>query len=118
MAASAGGPGRRRGIAFHRERQELPLRAPAERAAEPRVEKSNDGAEDPVGSGRVAAVQAEHPARRQADHDRPVGVGEHPVDVAEAELLQSLCQEVIHLRPLLFSARDGDGHAGCLRAGE
>ena len=70
------------------ESRETPARRPRRSGARhARVEEPDDRAEHPVGRAGVAAVQPQHPPG-EADHDGAVGVGEDPVDVAEAEQLE------------------------------
>ncbi len=97
-----------RRVFLDRKRQKLPLGESSKRTRDSGIQKTNDGAQDTVGSRRIASMQSQHTTRIEADHHGAVGVCADALDVAETEEREppgeepfDLTHHSLHPRPRL-----------------
>jgi hypothetical protein len=82
-------PWRSRRMPLHRKIDELTLSHAPLRPWQAGVEEPDDGLEDPVRRVGIPSMQPQHPARTEAYHDDPIGVGDDSGDAAKAQQAQA-----------------------------
>jgi hypothetical protein len=75
-------------VLLHREPEKLTLRRSTERSRNLGIQEPYDGLEHSIRSGRVAPMNSENPPA-ETEHHRSIGLCDDPVNVSEAELLES-----------------------------
>jgi hypothetical protein len=78
---------RRRRVLIHRESQKLPLGRSSQRPGNPGIQEPNDGPEDLIRSGRVAAMNPEN-SPLKTEHYCPVRVSDDSIHVSQPQFLE------------------------------
>jgi hypothetical protein len=94
-------PGSRRCVGLDRELQELPLRRSPERPRNPRIEKANHCLQHLVRREGVAPMNPQHPPA-EAQHHRLICMGDHSLDIFQAESQEALRQTILEEKTLIL----------------